>query len=165
MKETLRKLLVYLIEYIDGIQIAEAQRRMAVLNGETLDAIDRQRASYQNRCNHMKGGVVRPSNNMQSIAEGLLKGSGSQYSVRKHMMMNRDIWVDCLRCGKKWRPPVRGEFKSDREFYRAIEEYDRAVAFPTNNVMSSSILCQFTDPKTGRDANEQVRKMYSAIGG
>lgn len=164
MKETLRKLLVYLIEYIDGIQIQEFQRRMAEANGEMLDMIDQERASYQNRCNHMKGGVVRPSKNSKDIAEGLLHGNGSQYSVRKHMMMNRDVWVDCLRCGMKWRPPVRAEFKTDREFYKAVEEYDRAVAFPTNNVMSSSILCQFTDRKTGRDANGTVRKMYAAIG-
>jgi hypothetical protein len=89
-------------------------------------------------------------------------------------MMNRDIWIDCLRCGKKWRPPVQQKFNwFERKFrterfqkYAAeLVEYERARDFPTNNVTSSSILCRFTDRKTGLDATNQIRKMYAKIGG
>ena len=83
----------------------------------------------------------------------------------KHQMINGDVWVRCLRCGKTWSPPVEpnfffnaqgkqvapqdGEF-SQVKFDRACEEYRLATMFNTNNSMSSSVQCRFTyfDPET-----------------
>ncbi len=156
MREFLRKLLVRLLEKIDGNQIPEWLAASARANGYCLDNADRARAETQTKCTHRKGG----SYNRHSP---FMNGNAAQYAVRKHVMMNRDLWVDCLRCGKKWRPPLRSEFRNDREFYKAVEEYETAKNFPTNNVTSSSILLMFHD-KTGKCADSQITKMYAAIG-
>jgi hypothetical protein len=84
----------------------------------------------------------------------------------KHQMINGDIWVRCLRCGKTWNPPVREELFLRRRgkascpegrtfnralFEKAIEDYKRATMFETNNSMSTSVQCRFShiDPETG----------------
>lgn len=110
-------------------------------------------AFRQSRCSHRKGGRVSPRD-LRALSEG---GDKDQYAVIKHQMINGDIWVRCLRCGKTWNPPVEDNFyfkggknvpkihgTFDKEQYlAAVAEYNRAVQFPTNNSMSSSVQCRF----------------------
>ena len=86
-------------------------------------------------------------------------GNGSQYAVIKHIMINGDMWVRCLRCAKTWLPPVKdnfyfnakgkvvavkdGVFSSER-FEQAQREYLKAMQFETNNSPSASVVCKFT---------------------
>lgn len=166
MKEFIKQLLRRLLVLVDGgPQITEQQQENALQMGMCLDAEDACRTSQQSQCTHLKGGHIRNVTRVADIANGLATGNAPYYAVRKHMMINRDIWVDCLRCGKKWRPPLRDQFKKERDYIAALLEYDTAVKFPTNNTMSSSVLCAFFDRKTGKRADEQITKMYAAIGG
>jgi hypothetical protein len=124
-------------------------------------------------CTHKKGGIVH-SRDMRVLSTG---GTGQQYAVIKHQMINGDIWVRCLRCGKTWTPPVEERFFFDKNgkevpkrfgtfnqerFEKAVFEYQRAVQFETNNTMSGSVQCRFTkiDPETGKpvDAAQDVRE-------
>jgi len=76
----------------------------------------------------------------------------------KHQMINGDIWVRCLRCGKTWKPPVEKDFFFDEKgknvapadgkfdkvrFEKVADEYRSASMFPTNNSMSTSVQCRF----------------------
>lgn len=114
-------------------------------------------------CTHRKGGQVSNRDN-HVLATG---GNSSQYAVIKHQMINGDIWVRCLRCGKTWAPPIERNFFFDEKgrlvapvdgtfdkakFAAAVEEYRRATMFETNNSMSTSVQCRFeqVDPETGR---------------
>lgn len=174
MKEALKQFLRALIVMIDGkTQITEDHRLMAIAIGKCFAQQEAAVKMSEDRCNHKKAGMIRITSSRLSIRNGLNNGNSSQYAVRKHQMMNGDIWVDCLRCGKKWRPPVAQKFSWFERKFRtqrfqdhiaALVEYDRAVNFETNNVMSSSLQCRFTDPKTGQDAGKQVRAMYAALG-
>jgi hypothetical protein len=99
-------------------------------------------------------------------------GNSNQYAVIKHQMINGDIWVRCLRCGRTWAPPVEknyffdakgrsvasvdGQFDKVR-FQAAIEDYKRATMFETNNSMSTSVQCRFF--KADEDGRE-----YDAAG-
>jgi hypothetical protein len=47
-------------------------------------------------CTHKKGGIVTPRD-MRVLTTG---GNNIQYAIMKHQMINGDIWVRCLRCGK-----------------------------------------------------------------
>ena len=133
------------------------------------DATDKYRWSI---CTHRKGGVVS-SRDMRALTTG---GSEDQYAVIKHQMINGDIWVRCLRCGKTWSPPVEsnfyfragkvvapvdGVFDKDK-FKQSHDEYMRAVQFPTRNSMSGSVQCRFfqVNPETGRqeDAADVYRE-------
>ena len=160
MKKFISRILAFLLEKLkDGPRpISEDERIKAESLGRILDASVRAEATRQFQCTHRKGGMVATTGAWPS------DGGDAQYAVRKHQIMNGDIWVDCIRCGKKWRPPIRTEYSSDRTFYQAIEEYEMAKLFPTRNVTSSSIQCAFTDPKTGADAAEEIRKMYAKLG-
>lgn len=126
----------------------------------SLDAIDRYN---QASCTHRKGGMAH-SRDISVLSRG---GNAAQYAVIKHQMINGDIWVRCLRCGKTWAPPVEKNFFFDdkgrnvapvdgvldkAKFAKATEEYLRATLFETNNSMSTSVQCRFTtiDPETGR---------------
>ena len=123
-------------------------------------------------CTHKKGGVVTPRD-MRVLTTG---GNSIQYAIMKHQMINGDIWVRCLRCGKTWAPPIErnyffdakgkqvapqdGEF--DRaKFERARDEYIRATMFETNNSMSGSVQCRFStlDVESGKmvDAADKYR--------
>ena len=62
--------------------------------------------------------------------DGLLhlpeKGDNKRdYAVIKHQFGWGDIWVICLRCGKKWKPGMPG--------------YDEALKFPTTNSASTAL--------------------------
>jgi len=109
----------------------------------------------QKACTHKKGGVVS-ARNMTVLSTG---GNSIQYAVIKHQMINGDMWVRCLRCGKTWLPPVKdnyffnekgkqvapkdGKF-SQEKFDAADIDYRRAVNFETNNSPSGSVQCRFT---------------------
>lgn len=133
------------------------------------DATDLYRYSI---CTHKKGGLVSPRD-MRVLTTG---GNNVQYAIMKHQMINGDIWVRCLRCGKTWAPPVEknffykgkvqvapqdGQFDKVR-FERAREEYMRATMFETNNSMSASVQCRFStfDVESGRmvDAADKYRE-------
>ena len=119
-----------------------------------------------NFCTHKKGGNVSPTD-MKVLHFG---GNKEQYAVLKHMMINGDIWVLCLRCGKTWKPPVETSFFFDEKgqncapqdgkfdkvkFEKAQFEYMQAVNFNTNNSMSASVQCRFTtfDPQSGKNVD------------
>jgi hypothetical protein len=115
------------------------------------DATDQYRFMH---CTHRKGGMAS-HRDVRVLSQG---GNAPQYAVIKHQMINGDIWVRCLRCGRTWAPPVEknfyfdakgrsvamqdGEFDKAR-FNAAVEEYKRATMFETNNSMSSSVQCRF----------------------
>jgi hypothetical protein len=134
-----------------------------------------QRASdeaKQAACTHKKGGTVS-QRNMQVLSTG---GNSIQYAVIKHQMINGDMWVRCLRCGKTWLPPVRenfvfnakgkkvapkdGTFNAEK-FAAAEQEYIRAVQFETNNSPSGSVQCRFSkwdaDSEQWVDASKDYR--------
>ncbi len=115
------------------------------------DAID---TYQQNKCTHRKGGTAS-SRDITVLATG---GNSNQYAVIKHQMINGDIWVRCLRCGKTWAPPVERNFFFDEtgravspadgvfdkaRFTAAVENYKKATMFETNNSMSTSVQCRF----------------------
>lgn len=128
-------------------------------------------------CTHKKGGTVSNRDN-RVLSTG---GNAAQYAVMKHQMINGDVWVRCLRCGKTWSPPVEknfffnpkgrqvapvdGVFNKDR-FDRAVEEYKRATMFETNNSMSGSVQCRFLtfDEASGKmvDATDVYRENISS---
>jgi hypothetical protein len=127
----------------------------------------------QSVCTHKKGGVVS-ARDMKVLSTG---GNSIQFAVIKHQMINGDMWVRCLRCGKTWLPPVKENFyfnekgKSvapkdgtfDQVKFDAMDlEYRRAVNFETNNSPSGSVQCRFTkwDPKSEQwvDATKDYRE-------
>jgi len=176
MREALKAFLRALIVLVDGggEQITDRHYEIAKAMGITIVRMNQVLANRQSQCNHRKGGTIRHLSHSQSIADGLNHGTSLQYSVRKHRMMNGDLWIDCTRCGKKWRPPVKPtlnwfdkKFRTERfkNYEAALAEYTAAANFDTNNVTSDSIQCNFYDPQTGRLANDQIRAMYAKIGG
>jgi len=110
----------------------------------------------QKVCTHRKGGVIM-QRDMSVLSTG---GNSNQYAVIKHQMINGDMWVLCLRCGKIWVPPVKDNFYfkegrarnvapkdgkfSQEKFDKATQEYRDAVQFPTGNSPSASVPCKFT---------------------
>jgi hypothetical protein len=105
--------------------------------------MDRNLVKRQKCCTHRKGGIINNLKSQQSIGLALYQGNSNQYAVIKHQMINRDIWVRCLRCGKWWKPPCRSEFKLDRDYWKAMFEYEEALEFPTMNTMSGSVQYNF----------------------
>jgi hypothetical protein len=124
-------------------------------------------------CTHRKGGVVTPRD-MRVLHTG---GNKEQFAVIKHQMINGDIWVRCLRCGKTWNPPVEKNFffnakgenvaPQDGQFDRAKFElaqskYLEATMLNTNNSMSTSVQVRFSrfDPESKRmvDAADVYRE-------
>jgi predicted Zn finger-like uncharacterized protein len=141
-------------------QIAEAK-----MHGNVIEGYERAIIKSQMQCNHRKGGtivrVVGEPTSPAKIEECLQNGTGSQFSVMKHQMMNGDWRVRCTRCGKTWTAPIRQEYRNDREFWAAIEEYETAVGFPTNNVSSTSLQFRWRY-RDGRDGPEVPRKAMAA---
>lgn len=142
-------------------QIAEAK-----MHGNCLDGFERAIIKSQMKCNHRKGGVIvrKPNETTSSvkIAEFLQNGTDSKFSVMKHQMMNGDMRIRCLRCGKTWTAPIRSEYRNDREFCQAIEEYEKAKRFETNNGTSTSLQFQWRYPD-GSDGSEVPRKAMAAV--
>ncbi len=124
-------------------------------SGKVFAAQKREDETKQSACTHKKGGVVS-QRNLQVLSTG---GNSPQYAVIKHQMINGDLWVRCLRCGKTWLPPVKdnfyfsvkgkqvatvdGEFSAEK-FAKAESEYRVAVQFETNNTPSGSVICKFS---------------------
>lgn len=127
-------------------------------------------------CTHRKGGVVTPRDT-RVLTTG---GNKEQFAVIKHQMINGDIWVRCLRCGKTWSPPVEKNFFFDRagrqvapqdgdfnraKFEQAEVDYIQATMFNTNNSMSTSVQCRFStfDRESGKliDAADIYRENLS----
>lgn len=137
----------------------------AKMHGNILAGMDRAVIKSQLKCNHRKGGVivrkVNETTSPEKIAECLNNGTGSQYSVMKHQMMNGDWRVRCTRCGKTWTAPIREEYRNEREFWKAIEEYEEAVGFPTNNASSTSLQFRWRY-RDGSDGSEVPRKAMAA---
>lgn len=137
-------------------------------------------AARQKACTHRKGGSVSPRD-MSVLNTG---GNSEQYAVIKHQMINGDIWVRCLRCGKTWSPPLEANFffyangkqaPSDGaqagvfdkpKFDKAWDEYRLAVQFSTRNGMSASVQCKFTvyDPVSDKfvDASDIYRERLAS---
>jgi hypothetical protein len=126
----------------------------------------------QSVCTHKKGGVVS-QRDMKVLSTG---GNSPYYAVIKHQMINGDMWVRCLRCGKTWLPPVKENFYFDakgksvapvdgtfsaEKFAKTDAEYRTAVAFDTNNTSSGSVICRFSkwDEKSEQwiDASQDYR--------
>jgi len=127
-------------------------------------------------CTHRKGGVVTPRD-MRVLSTG---GNKDQFAIIRHQMINGDIWVRCLRCGKTWQPPVKANFYykggkvvavqdgvfNAEKFAKAQEEYEWAKQINTNNSMSGSVQCRFTrfDPELEReiDAADKYRESVAS---
>jgi hypothetical protein len=128
-------------------------------------------------CTHRKGGTAS-ARDVRVLSTG---GNSVQFAVIKHQMINGDIWVRCLRCGKTWAPPVEINFFFDsrgvqvapadgvfskEKFQKAIDEYQRACMFETNNSMSTSVQCRFSkiDAETGKiiDAADDYRQSIAS---
>ena len=139
-----------------------------------MEATDLYRFSI---CTHRKGGLVGPRDS-RVLSTG---GNGAQMAVIKHQMINGDIWVRCLRCGKTWSPPVEKNFffnkngrvvapvdgEFDRiKFEKSVEDYKRATMYETNNSMSASVQCRFTtfDPESKKmvDAADLYRESIAS---
>jgi hypothetical protein len=141
---------------IDKRENVELQRQMdRESSGRTFAQQKATDDARQKACTHKKGGVVS-ARNMSVLSTG---GNSMQYAVIKHQMINGDMWVRCLRCGKTWLPPVKDNFyfndkgkqvapkdgKFDAVRFDAADlEYRRAVNFETNNSPSGSVQCRFT---------------------
>jgi len=158
MIETLKN---WILAWAEKGKVSLAQRRLAQQHGLVMDAYQWSVATKQAKCKHLKGGSLVLCGPRENVAAALLAGNATQYSVVKHQHVNGDIWVSCIRCGKKWRPPVRSEYQTDREYYRAVEEYETAKEFPTNNVMSSSVQCRFVLAGSMDAGHEYVRKQMA----
>lgn len=149
-------------------QIQE-DRAQAGISIRQQEATDNYRFTH---CTHKKGGMAS-ARNLQVLSTG---GNSQYYAVIKHQMINGDIWVRCLRCGRTWAPPVEKNFFFDAKghvvapvdgsfdkvrYMAAIEDYKRATMFETNNSMSTSVQCRFFKAdETGReyDAAQNYRE-------
>lgn len=142
----------------------DAKRQNAVTNGITMNQTQARDRQFQSQCNHKKGSMGH-----QGYTTG--QGVSDQFAVMKHVMMNGDMWIRCMRCGKTWKPPVEENFyfdgagkqvppKADHigslskpanatfdktKFDAALAEYKGAVEFNTRNSPSKSAIWQFSD--------------------
>ena len=128
-------------------------------------------------CTHKKGGLAS-QRDVRVLSTG---GNSIQYAIMKHQMMNGDIWIRCLRCGKTWAPPIEKNFIFNAagrsvapadgtfdkaKFDAAVLEYKRATMFETNNTPSGSVQCRFStwsdDAKRMVDAADIYREGLAA---
>lgn len=150
-----------------GGQFRTAQElARAKMHGDIVEGTERAIIRSQMKCNHRKGGVIIRTVDdtgrvLCDVAKCLNAGTASQYSVMKHQMMNGDWRVRCTRCGKTWTAPIRQEYNNEREFWKAIEEHEEAINFPTNNVSSTSIQFRWRY-RDGSDGSEIPRKAMAA---
>jgi hypothetical protein len=140
------------------LMATESMIATAKAHGQVLTQNDRHQARRQSQCNHLKGGLITMSGGRRIFP---VTGDDTQYAVIKHQMIHGDIWVRCIRCGKWWKPPIRSQYPQHRDFWRAMFEYEEALAFPTRNRMSGSVLCRFmicNPDGTQRDGAELIRE-------
>lgn len=93
-------------------------------NGQTLKDVAASQKVRTERCNHRKGG-----DGLAAISGG--RGDTNEFAVIKHKFANGDIWVNCLRCNKKWKPGSEG--------------YAEALMFPTRNKTSAGVQFGWSD--------------------
>lgn len=117
---------------------------------ETSLRTEAQRAAIlHSRCKHRKGGLG---------VESLLNGNDANFAVAKHIMPNGVMLVVCQRCGREWLPPSpalisKGAPVEDRKLYsRLAQEYNEAVAFPTDNTTSGSQIFAVVDNRVSATA-------------
>ena len=98
-----------------------------------------QRKRIQDGCVHRKGGKGK---------DGIHNGNDGNYAVITHTLSHGPTIVVCQRCGKLWEPPAKlakNASKEQRDQYRAdMAEYRRALALPTDNEPSGTVLFGFT---------------------
>jgi hypothetical protein len=151
------------------------QLQTAKAYGRCLIEMDRNHAHRQSQCNHRKGGLISRRTITDAGGEKTHttytmpnKGTSPLYAVIKHQFSHGDIWVRCLRCGKWWKPPLRSQYKTDRDFWRAMFEYEEALNFDTNNTTSGGVLLRFnTFSRDGKwvDGTEIVRENLANAAG
>jgi hypothetical protein len=124
----------------------ESRRQKSVTNGVALKDTAERQAAQQSRCSHKKGGQ-----GFEALSRG---GTDSQYAVIKHKFHTGDVWVRCLRCGKTWKPPIKSTFKHEADYLKAFADYQTALQFETRNIMSSSVVFQYSD--NGQYARETM---------
>jgi hypothetical protein len=100
---------------------------------------DREQKEYiQAGCVHRKGGKGK---------DGVYNGNDSNFAVITHTLSHGPTIVVCQRCGKVWEPPTRlakGASQEKRTQYAAaLAEYRRALALPTDNEPSGTVLFEF----------------------
>lgn len=156
---------------IEGRELKEMQiQNDRASQGRTFAQDEATDAYKWKICTHRKGGLVS-QRDMRALTTG---GNEDQYAVIKHQMINGDIWVRCLRCGRTWSPPVEEKFYfrggkvvapkdgvlDSAAFDKAQIEYQIAVAFPTRNSMSGSVQCRFTTFNMETKRHEDAADVY-----
>jgi len=80
------------------------------------------------------------------------RGDDSKYAVIKHQLPHGPIIVICQRCYKLWHKPdalPKNYSKVEREQYvAALDEYNKALNFPTDNEMSGNQMFMVTGAET-----------------
>jgi hypothetical protein len=123
----------------ERVYAARALREQRQRNREHMARIilnnQRVEQATQEDCWHKKGGKG---------LTGLNRGDDTKYAVVKHQLGHGPIIVICQRCRKIWRKPkplAKGASQEERRVYReAIKDYNAALNFPTDNVMSGNQL-------------------------
>ena len=116
---------------------AARQRQMRTV-AMALKMTEDAKLYLQSRCVHRKGGK-----NLDQFFDG----NDSNYAVVKHTLSHGPTIVICQRCQKIWEPPKPlnpDATKAQREAYDAdIKEYRRALALPTDNEPSGSVIFDY----------------------
>lgn len=119
----------------------EARRRHKESRRKAVEASlvrDRQNQErLQAGCWHKKGG--------KGTAQ-MYMGNDANYAVVVNTLSHGTTIVVCQRCGYVWRPPEKLDKKAtveERALYnKQLEEYRRALNFPTDNEPSGTVLFQ-----------------------
>jgi len=128
----------------ERVMAARQRREQAAANSRHMvELIIRNKAiekATQADCWHKKGGKG---------TQGLNRGDDSKYAVVKHQLPHGPIIVVCQRCIKIWERPEplkKGFTQEERKAYMlALDEYNKALNFPTDNEMSGSQLFVITE--------------------
>lgn len=142
---------------LEALNLEKARREVAILRSEeamrkvrrdstemSLRAEAQADAIRHANCWHKKGG---------NGVENLFRGNDNNYAVVKHILPTGELMVVCQRCGCQWHPPdrallARGAPVEDRKLYAVqMAEYQRAVAFPTDNTTSGSQIFLIVDTR------------------
>jgi hypothetical protein len=141
MEEELR-----LLQLEEAREVAQGRKQNRMSRENKIKAIefslkrDREMEKLkQEGCVHRKGGKGR---------DGIYNGNDSNYAVITHTLSHGPTIVVCQRCGKLWEPPARlrrGATQEQRAQYSAdLLEYRRAIALPTDNEPSGTVLFGIT---------------------
>lgn len=110
-----------------AIRAQKARNQIAYQS--SLDENNLVQKLMQDGCSHRKGG---------KNLEGMLNGQSGYYAVVKHTLPLGEQMVVCQRCTKVWERPIKADFKTAAEYKVALEEYKRAINFPTDNEPSGT---------------------------